>query len=225
LESKPLFGHFSLKQLDLLSNIVKQAALYGLTKNTDSVRKSCVRLLAAILPYKTALFDSKSILEIDAFHLLVSLSLAMPNLYDSTNTPHTKLNHVSNGGLNDSNIFKLVLQAHSVQIVLAKFTNYTNNTSPPGPLENENEYDDREDVELVKEFFRHIFSIASEKSILKCLVDEEKTRLSSILNKNIVYSWLVKGLMPFLRCSALFFSNLTDIAPTITINGIFILKI
>ena len=63
-ENKPLFGQLTLMQIDLLANIVKQAALYGMTKNTESVRKSCVRLLDAILPYKTVLLDSKNLMDL-----------------------------------------------------------------------------------------------------------------------------------------------------------------
>ena len=214
-ESKPLFGRFSVKQVELLSSIVKQAALYGMTKNTESVRKNCVRLLALILPYnKTALIDeAKSIIEIDMFHLLVSLCLSMPNLYEET----PKLSLVSNGGLNDFNVFKLVLQAHCVQIFLAKlkYSSFCSEDESKSVCE---EFDVREhDVDSVYEFFRYLFGLTVEKNILK-FTDDEKVKITKI-KKIDVYVSLVKGLMPFLRCSALFFSNLTSLAPIAQISG------
>ncbi len=125
IDSKNLFGQFSLKQAELLSNIVKQSALYGITssKHTESVRQSCVRLLASILPYKQessqAVFDNepKNVLCMDMLQLLVNLCISMPNLYDKPN-----MSSVPNGGLNDFNIFKLVLQAHCFQIFFSCFS-------------------------------------------------------------------------------------------------------
>lgn len=225
-ESKPLFGHFSVKQLDLLSNIVKQAALYGMTKNTESVSKHCVRLLALILPYnKTALVDeSRSLLEIDMFHYLVALCLAMPNLYEENHPP--KLSRVPSGGLNDFNVFKLVLQAHCVQILLSKikYANSNGDDNQPQPYEmiddETSEYVSR-DHECVYEFFEYLLASGCEKSIFK-LSEEEKSRLlTTRLTKSQMYATLVRGSMPFLRCSALFFSNLTNLTPNVRIEGFY----
>lgn len=201
-----------MKQADLLSNIVKQSALYGMSKNTESVRKNCVRLLALILPYnKTALVDeAKSLLEIDMFHYLLSLCLAMPNLYEET---PPKLSRVSCGRLNDFNVFKLVLQAHCVQILLSKIkyasieTSKTESTTIVSPMP--------QDIDCVYEFFEYLFAAGCEKSIFKFDDEQAKSRLlSTRLNKKEIYNTLVHGSMPFLRCSALFFSNLTNLTPS-----------
>jgi E3 ubiquitin-protein ligase UBR2 len=198
-ENKPLFGQLTLKQIDLLANIVKQAALYGMTKNTESVRKSCVRLLAAILPYKTVMFDSKNIMDLDMFYLLVSLCLSMPNLYDQP-----KLNLIANGGLNDLNVFKLILQAHCVQILVTKLKTKTF-------FEAADEQSNFKDVEMKAfEFYKYIKKLLGEKGIYK---SENESDLVMKTPK-IIYSTLKHALMPFLRCSALFFSNLTGLTPT-----------
>lgn len=218
-ESKPLFGQFTVKQADLLSNIVKQSALYGMSKNTESVRKNCVRLLALILPYnKTALVDeAKSLLEIDMFHYLVSLCFAMPNLYEET---PPKLSRVSCGGLNDFNVFKLVLQAHCVQILLSKIkyasiqTATTAASTAVTVVANMSQ-----DIDCVYEFFEYLFAAGCEKSIFKFENEEVKSRiLSTRLTKDEIYNTLVLGSMPFLRCSALFFSNLTNLTPSTKID-------
>lgn len=198
-ENKPLFGQLTLKQIDLLANIVKQAALYGMTKNTESVRKSCVRLLAAILPYKTVLFDSKNIMDLDMFYLLVALCLSMPNLYDQP-----KLNLIANGGLNDLNVFKLILQAHCVQILITKLKTKTFHEEP-------DEQTNVSDVETkTYEFYKYLIKILGEKGIFKF----EKESDLVMKTPRIIYSTLKHALMPFLRCSALFFSNLAGLIPT-----------
>jgi hypothetical protein len=217
IESKSLFGQFTLKQVDLLSNIVKQAALYGIIKNTDLVRKNCIRLLAGILPYKIAIFDSKNIMDIDMFYMLVSLCLSLPNLYDSP-----KLSSVANGGINDSNIFKLVLQAHSVQILLTKIKSNTfldeeTIKNIEWELEEDNltnsiNLETNESDMIIYYFFKHLLDQATgEKKIFQ--FDNNKKLLMTKSPKIISYT-LKHALMPFLRCSALFFSNLTNITPS-----------
>lgn len=237
-ESKPLFGSFSVKQLDLLSNIVKQAALYGMSKNTESVRKNCVRLLALILPYnKTALVDeAKSLLEIDMFHYLVSLCLTMPNLYEEETPP--RLSRTPSGGLNDFNVFKLVLQAHCVQILLSKIkyqviSEATTSAAKTVMGEDQSilmiddsdlEEEQIQDVDGVYDFFEYLFTIGCEKNIFKFENEEEKSRrlVQFSTKKKEIYYTLVNGCLPFLRCSALFFSNLTNLAPSVRIGSKFL---
>jgi hypothetical protein len=230
-EAKPLFGNFSLKQSSLLANIVKQASFYGITRSIESVRKSCVRLLASILPYKVAVFDAKNILEIDMFHLLVSLCLSMPNLYEQA-----RLSSVANATLNDSNIFKLVLQACCVQILLTKinqnsFGSNSNIKDDPDAMMLTTESTDsataavvvknnEEDVEIIFEFYTHLLNLVSEKSGLKW-----DTTSQQKVSKRCVYASLSAGLMPFLRCSALFFSQLTGLVPSTTITCWLILPV
>lgn len=220
-----MFDQFTVKQLDLMSNIVKQAALYGITKSADSVRKSCVQLLAAILPYKAAFFDSKNIMEFDMFHFLVSLCLSMPNLYDQP-----KLSSVAMGGINDSNVFRLVLQAHCVQILITKIklktfydsTKQSNSTTidnddyvsfePTTPSENQ-----LENEQKIYEFYKYIIALAEEKEIITFKDTNEKNE--AMQTPKIISDTLKHSLMPFLRCSSLFFSNLTSITPTDIINN------
>jgi len=234
-DSKPLFGQFSLRQADLLANIVKQAALYGITasKHTEPVRQFCVRLLASILPYKQSteqqhqqqqqndLFsfdnESKNILNLDMFQLLVNLCLSMPNLYDKPN-----LSSVPNGGLNDFNVFKLVLQAHCFQICFVKLMNNKKNDSGGGGVliekmdqEEEEEEDDslNENETKCYEFYLNIQKLVQEKQLL---IDNTNNLL---LSPKKVYETLKQDLMPFLRCSALFFASLTDLTPSINITS------
>ena len=229
MEAKPLFGHLSLKQSDLLSNIVKQAALYGIAMHSDSIRKSCVRLLAAILPYKTGLYDSLDIMKIDLFHFLVSLCLSMPNLYDKP-----KLTSVATGGINDSYIFQLALQAHCVQILISKLK--SNSFASSSEQEDIKMMDEDEvaesvsaheqtttsknkDEQVVYELFNHVIEQLKARNNYSIGEASLKVQLAQA-DRQGVYKTLKLSLMPFLRSCSLFFSNLTDLVPSVTIvNG------
>lgn len=226
-ESKPLFGQLSFKQADLLANIVKQAALYGLVKNQASVRKLCLRLWSSLLPKQDAAhLESKNVVELDMFHLLVSLVLSMPNLYDDK----PRLSSVPHGGLNCFNILKITLQAHTLQIFLSKIKSYQTNHGANvflGPLTSGEMNVDAAPEEAstglaslqakVHEFFHFVLTASSERNILK-LSSQEKARLSKLSAASITQT-LMHSLFSFLRCSALFFSNLTDIKPTLVITS------
>lgn len=220
IESKCLFGDFSVKQSTLLSNIVKQAALSSLlTADQSLVRDSCVRLLAAILPspatHAPAPFESPSIVDIDLFHFLVYLTLSLPNLYDqsaSTGTgTATSIANIANLHVNYFNMFKLCLQAHCVQIVLIKLTNKKLIESLEGL---EPPFDENETT--VFEFYTHLLDWLAASKLVE-LTDSELQRLRS--NPRAVNEMIRVALMPFLRNAALFFAHLTDLTPLVKITS------
>ena len=66
------------------------------------------------------LHDSKSILDIDMFHMLVALCFSLPTLYieeDSSAGANKKVN-IPSGRLNELHALHLVLAAHLVQIFI-----------------------------------------------------------------------------------------------------------
>ena len=195
--------------------------------HSDSIRKSCVRLLAAILPYKTGLYDSLDIMKIDLFHFLVSLCLSMPNLYDKP-----KLTSVATGGINDSYIFQLALQAHCVQILISKLKNNSFAASQVPPediiLVDEDEVVEpmstgeqtttpkNRDEEIVYDLFKHVIGQLKTKNNYSITEASLNAQLDQA-NRQSVYKTLKLSLMPFLRSCSLFFSNLTDLVPSVTI--------
>lgn len=182
--------------------MVKQAAVYGIVKNTESVRKSCLRLLATCMPYKTAFFELKNLMQLDMFHMLVYLCLSMPNLYNDS----PDLSSVVYGSINDLNIFKLILIAHSVQILLAKIS-YRNFYSPMKEA-------NQEHCNKIYNFYKFLLNFCADKGIVKSNIDDQDL----LKNPSQIYLSLKYSLMPFLRCSALFFSNLTDNTPLVTLE-------
>lgn len=214
VESKCLFGDFSVKQSTLLSNIVKQAALSSLSPADRSlVRDSCVRLLAAILPHAAPLSDAQSIVHVDLFHFLVYLALSLPNLYDtaSDSSATSIIANIANMHVNYFNIFKLCLQAHCVQIVLIKLKNKKLIESLEGL---EPPFDDNETK--VFEFYQYLLTWFADKRLVE-LTDSELQRLRS--NPRAVNEMIRVALMPFLRNAALFFAHLTDVTPQVKITS------
>ena len=235
IESKLLFGQFSLKQETLLANIVKQAAMYGMIKNTEAVRTSCVRLLATVLPYKLAttttttesdtmignssLPSSTSIMHVEMFHLLVSLCLSLPNLYER---PKLSSLGANSAALNNFNVLKLVMQAHCVQILLAKVkldklasTHNTSDDEMPTTVGDEDE-DEESSSRVSYAFFVHVVSAAIEN---KLFTSAQLGRVMQLMERvgrrpSSVYRALRLALMPFVRCAALFFAGLTGLEPS-----------
>ena len=173
-----------------------------------SVRKICIHLLAAILPYKNILLtDTPSIIEIDMFHFLVYLCLSMPNLYQDT--PNISV-IASNWKINYFNMFQLTLQAHCVQIIFVKLKNkkiLQNATigARSTSIDDENS---------LAEFYKHIlaFFLQLQPNVNS---PEEVAKLESIS----VDGLLRTALMPFIRNSALFFSSITDLTPATRITS------
>ncbi len=243
-EGKLLFGHLTLKQVDLLSNIVKQTAIYGVNKNIEPIRRYCVRLLGFILSSAGETSELESILEIDMFYLLVSLCFSMPNLYSDVikeKKSSSSTTSASFGGLNDFYILKLVLQAHCVQILLTKIKLNSfivgieqNDDENKMELENTNDnlldsfstpenekYENENSLFLVKEFFNFVLNLLKadyKKKNHFNLTAETMSKLLNLTPKSISLT-LKHALMPFLRCSTLFFSNLTGLVPSIEITN------
>lgn len=137
-------------------------------------------------------------------------------------------------------IFKLVLKAHCVQILLAKiklnsFLDEKNceisakfGLDTDGDLamdfynsaEND-KYENEPELLLIHDFFKYVLDLVvkdyNQKNVFN-LGAEQLARLASISPKSISLT-LKYSLMPFLRCSALFFSNLVGLVPFIEITN------
>ena len=230
-ENKAIFGPFPSRQIDLLSSLVKYSSIYSIAKNIQNARDCCLKLLAAILPYNTLYFDKINIMEYDLFHVMAYLCFSMPHLYDKPT-----LNSVSCGNLNDAYIFKTVLQAHCVQIILHKIkTNSFLSTiekndfkylfsqkkstddilvdadedtdmivDEPEPMEQ----DENDDNETFTDEEKKVYELF--EYLLNHTPDIQPTDFKIPNPKKLLLSLKI-SLMPFLRCSAIFFNYLTDI--------------
>jgi hypothetical protein len=245
VEGKQLFGEFSVKYSDLLSNIVKQAAFYGATNKdiSEHEQRNCFQFLSSLLP-SNKLMDSDNtttdttktqetqsaselnslavppnIMEIEMFHLLVSLCLSMPNLYNQAS-----INSLLNGSINDSMVFTLILQCHCVQILLAKIklNTFKNDSDADDEDEKQTDSKKKEDDTLFA-FYNHICMLLNGQTEKNDSVESKSVVNVKNITPKIISKTLKEALMPFIRCAAIFFSNYTDLTPSDVIcedNGV-----
>uniref|UniRef100_A0A8C5X1K2 E3 ubiquitin-protein ligase n=1 Tax=Malurus cyaneus samueli TaxID=2593467 RepID=A0A8C5X1K2_9PASS len=176
-EDKPLFGHLPCRQVrnkwQSLSELVEK-------------RGTCALLVKNIYILSYALVPNEKngnlpcILDIDMFHLLVSLVLSFPAI-------HCQDFSGVSLGTGDLHLFHLVTMAHIVQILLTSST-------------------EREKIHSRSNFFFSFILFSA---------------LKEISSGWHLWRNLKAGIMPFLRCSALFFHYLNGVpAPSeIQVNG------
>ncbi|TFK03038.1 L-lactate dehydrogenase B chain [Platysternon megacephalum] len=180
-EDKPLFGHLPCRQDDCLTSLTRFAAAHWTVSSLSAAQGHFCRLFASLVPNEKS-GNLPCILDIDMFHLLVSLVLSFPAIYCQD------FSGVSLG-TGDLHIFHLVTMAHIVQILL------TSSTEENGmDQENPNGEEEVAVLTLYKFLCQHTGSALKEMSSGWHLCRSIKA-----------------GIMPFLRCSALFFHYLNGV--------------
>ncbi|XP_043917807.1 E3 ubiquitin-protein ligase UBR2 isoform X2 [Protopterus annectens] len=182
-EDKPLFSHLPCRQEDCLASLTRFSAAHWTVSPLPVVQKHFVRLLAALVPDEKA-EKSPCILDIDMFHLLVSLILAFPAVHCQDILGFS----VHTG---DLYLFHLVTMAHIVQILLTS-------------LPEENTMD--QEISSTEEEV----AVAALYNILR---RHTKSALKERSSGWHLWHNLKAGILPFLRCSALFFHYLSGVPP------------
>ncbi|XP_028676541.1 E3 ubiquitin-protein ligase UBR2 isoform X1 [Erpetoichthys calabaricus] len=192
-EDKPLFCSLPCRQDDCLKYLTRFGAASWRVASLSVVQNHFIRLLAALMP-NAHVEKSPGILDIDMFHLLVSLILSYSSVHCQDFSSHS----LATGELH---LFHLVTMAHIVQIVL---------TSAPGL--GAMEQDIGGGGEGVDE------EVASES--LFCLL---RQYTGSALRENVsgwhLWRCIKAGIMPYLRCSAMFFHYLNGVKPSPELLG------
>ncbi|XP_072121138.1 E3 ubiquitin-protein ligase UBR2 isoform X2 [Mobula birostris] len=182
-EEKPLFGHLPCRQDDCLKALTRFAASHWTVSFLSVVQQHYARLLAVLIPDD----DDKtqvppSILDVDMFHLLVSLVLSFPTVHCHDFTGVS----LAVGVLH---LFHLVTMAHIVQILLTSSTEENNM--------------DQESTD------------GEEEAAAVTLYDKLRQYSGSALNFLAsgwhLWQYIKTGIMPYLRCSALFFHYLNGV--------------
>lgn len=179
LRGKPLLGDLSSRRLHCLEALVRSAAASLRVFQAGAVQSHCVRLLRHLFGG-----SDSCCLDVDAFGMLVALSLALPSLFreEGGGTPFPL------GSVMDAYLFRLVLGFHLVQVTL------TTETSDTRMETDDSERD--ESMAPLADFCREILVAAGVPQV--GLVDAE------------FVSRVREGLVPFLRCSAIFLHFLAD---------------
>ncbi|KAG7466311.1 hypothetical protein MATL_G00163480 [Megalops atlanticus] len=184
-EEKPLFGSLQNRQLAGLKAVVQFSAAQRLKCSQAVIQRHFLGMLAALLPIKDV-EGTPSILEVDCFHLLVGLVLAIPALYQEE-TVKLQPSAISSA-YNHLHLLQLVTMAHVLQILLSS-------QDTPGVVGGA----EGEQSRLAAELYR--------------TVSQYTEGLTADMPGWCVAERVRRGIAPFLRCSALFFSCLTGVPP------------
>ncbi|TKS86434.1 E3 ubiquitin-protein ligase UBR1 [Collichthys lucidus] len=184
-EDKPLFGSLQNRQLAGLKAIVQFAAAQRLKSSQAVIQRHFTDMLGVLLPVVSRK-NTPSVLEVDFFHLLVGLVLSIPSLYQEE-AVDLQPSAVSSA-YNHLHILHLVTMAHVLQILM------TSTDFPAVACGDETE-EARAAAELCS-------------TVSQCT-----GRLIPDVSGSSVAERVKRGLEPFLRCAALFFSCLTGVHP------------
>uniref|UniRef100_A0A4W4FQ45 E3 ubiquitin-protein ligase n=1 Tax=Electrophorus electricus TaxID=8005 RepID=A0A4W4FQ45_ELEEL len=189
-EQKPLFGSLPCRQDDCLSSLARFGSACWTVSSLATVQSHFIRLLAALLP-DPQVENSRCILDVDMFHLLVSLVLSYPAV-------HCQDSSGLSTDIAELHLLHLVTVAHLVQILLTSIPVELTMEQESGGVEHE-----EESVCLLYNTLRsHIGSCVYEVSSGWHLWRAVKA-----------------GILPFLRGAALFFHHLHGVPTPPELNA------
>ncbi|XP_021495068.1 E3 ubiquitin-protein ligase UBR1 isoform X1 [Meriones unguiculatus] len=185
-EGKPLFGALQNRQHNGLRALMQFAVAQRITCSQVLIQKHLVRLLSVVLPNLQS-EDTPCLLSVDLFHVLVGAVLAFPSLYWD-DTVDLQPSAVS-ASYNHLYLFHLITMAHMLQILLTIDTGL--------PLVQGEE--DSEEARCASAF---LAEISQHTGFIGCGAPGW-------------YLWvsLKNGIIPYLRCAALFFHYLLGVTP------------
>ncbi|OWK62593.1 E3 ubiquitin-protein ligase UBR1 [Lonchura striata] len=186
-EGKPLFGSLQNRQHSGLKALVQFAAAQRSTSPQLLIQKHLIRLLGVLLPnFKGE--DTPSLLEVDMFHILVGAVLSFPSLYweDAVDLQPSSVS----SAYNHLYLFHLTTLAHIMQIVIS--------SAAESPTVHSS--DNSEEAQSAQLFCREVCQYTS-----GCF--------SQDIPGWLVWDCVKKGIMPYLRCAALFFHYLLGVSP------------
>nr|XP_042121710.1 E3 ubiquitin-protein ligase UBR2 [Peromyscus maniculatus bairdii] len=190
-EEKPLFGPLPCRLDDCLRSLTRFAAAHWTVASLPVVQGHFCKLFASLVP-SDSYEDLPCILDVDMFHLLVGLVLAFPAL---------QCQDFSGSSLatGDLHIFHLVTMAHIVQILLTS-------CAEENGMDQENPTGEEE-----------LAVLSLHNTLCQCTgsaLEEEPSGWH-------LWRSVRAGIMPFLKCSALFFHYLNGVPapPDLQVSG------
>lgn len=186
-EDKPLFGPMQNRQHAGLKALVKFAEAQRVTCPQATIQSHLAQLLAVFLP-SIKLEGSPSLLSVDVFHLLVGSVLAFPSIYCEEGVGLHPSSVISS--FNHLYLFHLLTMGHILQIIFSSATDKLPSAVPGDCEEAHNAAALCQDLSLLIDGFR---------------ADE--------VPGWYIWDCVKKGIVPYLRCSALFFHYLLGVTP------------
>lgn len=189
-ENKPLFGASPSRNVDCINALVKFAAVCSHIMPQEVIKKHCLRLLSGLLSNGLGEGDDpQCIIDVDMFHYLVAVTMALPSLY----TEGTTASNLPLNSLNNQYILELVLTAHIVQVMLL---HDRSQDGEEGGMEMENDADSVALMSMYTEIRRKA----------GCLPPSNNDPLPWQLTRHIK-----RAVLPFLRCATVLYHNLTGV--------------
>ncbi|XP_073494949.1 E3 ubiquitin-protein ligase UBR1 isoform X1 [Phyllobates terribilis] len=186
-EDKPLFGSLQNRQHAGLKSLVKFADAQRVTCYQATIQKHLVQLLAVFLP-NIKVKGTPSFLSVDMFHLLVGSVLAFPSLYCEEGVDLHPSCVISS--YNHLYLFHLLTMTHILQIIFSSATDHLPSAVLGDCEEAQSAAALCQDLSLIIESFR-----------------------ADDLPGWYIWDCVKKGIVPYLRCSALFFHYLLGVTP------------
>ncbi|XP_064173858.1 E3 ubiquitin-protein ligase UBR2 isoform X1 [Anguilla rostrata] len=182
-EEKPLFGSLPCRQEDCLRSLARFGSACWTASSLPSVQGHFIRLLAALVP-DPQVESSPSILDVDMFHLLVSLVLSYRSVHcqDSSGLSVDAV---------QLHLFHLVTVAHIVQILLTSVPAETTMEQESGGVDDE-----------VEEGVCHLYNL---------LRTHLGSGLREVGSGWHLWHCVRAGILPYLRAAALFFHHLNGV--------------
>ncbi|CAL1294338.1 unnamed protein product [Larinioides sclopetarius] len=198
-KKKALFGAHSSRNALCLDGIIRFCGTSLRIFDQDVIRTNCVRILRYLLLSEHYLSSPQCCLDLDAFSVLVFLTLSMPVLFKHSHPDKAILHPL--GTTMDKYILHVILTFHFVQVLLTY------------PF-HEEEYMETDNQSSVNE------SSGPHGESVTALLFYEEVRTAAGFDQwnpapsgHTIVHCLKSGSLPFLRCAAIFFHVLTDTPP------------
>jgi E3 ubiquitin-protein ligase UBR2 len=193
-QGKSIFGgNMSSRHTDCLSALVRFCGVVGSNFGEPKViRSHSLKLLSTLFEVDTA---NLSVLEFDAFGMLVACTFSLPSLFNEHQAAP-----LPSGNVQDKHILHLLFVVHLVQILLTT-DQFTCRKNKKETSAEEEEYSKAEHLPVLDllQLVREAVGFASD-------VDG-----SEGLDTALVWEDLKAASLPFLRCAALFYHFLTSV--------------
>ena len=190
---KPVFGHLSSRHNDCLTALIRFCGVVGSNFGEPKViRSHSLKLVSTLLETDAC---NPSILELDMFSLLVSLTFSLPSLFNGEGpAPLPSCN------IQDNHILRLMFLAHITQIIFSVCPNWPENIqedlthSPP----------DKECAALL-DLVEVVVNARRQGQ------QEESVQDPRNVNASALWQVVMEQSLGFLRCAALFYHYLSGV--------------
>lgn len=189
-QGKPLFGEMSTRHADCLNALIQVAAVCGSVSTPEILHKHASNLMRTCLVNDVNHSPRFSLLEVDAFALVIEMCFLLPHLFNTDQrSPPANLAAPSNGIL-EQHVTTFCFLIHILQILLTG--DLPNSSSAMDTMDHGGDGDNDEEAALLQ--------------LLVFVREHAQLRSgASVPHSYQFLQFVQQSCVPFLRCCALFF--------------------